>query len=358
MKMNTKIWMPVVMIMAMIFYSCSEQAEQTSEKARYVKTFTVHSGSDIQETVFNGVVNEQREVTLSFKVAGPVNQLLVDDGDYVEKGQVIARIDKRDYKVNLDVATAQYNQAKSEYERYQELYNRKKLPANTLDKVKAGYLMAKSQYENAQNALADTDLKAPFSGYIHQKLIENFETVSAGRPIVSLIDVSTLDITISVPEGMVNEMEKVQKIACDIKNANQDNIPGTIKTVSKKSGPDRLFEVKINITPEDRSTVKPGMVALVNVQYTEKGDAHTQIPVEAVFGQGNESYVWVVNTDSNTVSKQLVNIGELKGSGMIEVISGIQAGSKVVTAGVHSLENNQQVKLMPKKSATNIGELL
>ncbi len=358
MKMNTKIWMPVVMIMAMIFYSCSEQSEQKKQTARYVKTFTVHPGSAIKETVFNGVVNEQREVTLSFKVAGPVNQLLVDDGDYVEKGQVIARIDKRDYKVNLDVATAQYNQAKSEYERYQELYDRDKLPANTLDKIKAGYLMAKSQYENAKNALEDTDLKAPFSGYIHQKLIENFETVSAGRPIVKLIDVSSLDVTISVPEAMVNQMEKVNKITCDIKNAHQENIPASIKTISKKSGLDRLFEVKINITPNNRTTVKPGMVAVVNVQYQPKGDSNTQVPVEAVFAQGSKSYVWVVDKNTNEVSKQEVSVGKLLGSGMIEIVSGITTGNVVVTAGVHSLVENQQVKLMPKKSATNIGELL
>ncbi len=340
--------------------SCGNNTPENNDTIRYVKATEVLPSKGNNVSIYNGVVKERRDVTLSFKVGGPVNELLVDEGDYVTKGQVIAKIDKRDYNIKLQATEAQYTQTKGEYERYQELYKRKKLPENTLEKLKAGYLMAKSQYEATVNALEDTELKAPFSGYVNKKFIENFETVAPGTPIIQLLDFSDLEVVVSIPENNINEMSDIYKITCDIKNANQINVPATLKSLSKKTGSDRMFEAKILLEGESiKQIVKPGMVAKVNITKNSSNNNHLLVPIESVFTTGQNKYVWVIDQNSNKVIKKEVNTFNIQGNGLIEVSSSIiNIGDKVVTAGVHSLTENQEVKILPKKSETNIGGLL
>ncbi len=356
---SKKLWLSLLMLVSVLITSCSEKSANSQEEpVRFVKSAEVISYTGDIESIYNGEVKERSQVTLSFKVGGPVTKLLVDVGDYVEKGQVLVQIDKRDYSVQVNAAEAQYKQAKAEYERYQKLYERKKLPENTLDRLKAGYLMAKSQYDAALNALADTDLKAPFSGYVNQKLIENFETVGPGQPIVELLDLKDLEVVFNVPENHIASINKDVLIRCDIKTANRLNLPSKIKTISKKSGEDRLFEVKVILEGEVNNTIKPGMVAKVKV--VQKGDIEEglMVPVESVFSEGGKNSVWVVNKNNKKVTKRNVQVKKICGEGYLHIISDIKAGDVVVTAGVHSLIENQEVKLLPKKSKTNNGGLL
>jgi RND family efflux transporter MFP subunit len=348
---------PVFLLVLGLLTSCGSTEPKEKEVVRYVKTAEVLPVSGNSTLIYNGVVKENRQVTLSFKVAGPIVELTVDAGDYVNKGQVLARIDKRDYNVNVQASEARYTQSKAEYERYKELYERKKLPENTLEKLKAGYLMAKSQYEAAVNALEDTDLKAPFAGYVNKKMIENFQTVGAGQPIIELLDFSDLEVVVSIPEGQINEMNEVAKITCDIKNANQFAIPGIVKSLSKKTGSDHMFEAKILLKGENLKQVKPGMVAKVNVLKDELDNSGLLVPVEAVFSQSEKKYIWVVDQDM-TVQKHEVTVIKIQQNGLIELKNHVQVGSKVVIAGVHSLVEGQKVQILPEISETNIGGLL
>ena len=352
-------YIPAMVLAIGLLSSCGDNTTEKTESIRYVKATEVLPSQGNDVLIYNGVVKERRDVTLSFKVGGPVNELLVDVGDYVNKGQAIAKIDKRDYKIQLQAREAQYTQAKGEYERYQELYKRKKLPENTLDKLKAGYLMAKSQYEAAVNALEDTELKAPFSGYVNKKFIENFETVGPGVPIIQLLDFSDLEVAVSIPENNINEMSDVYKITCDIRNANKSGIPATVKSISKKTGSDRMFEAKILLEDNDiKHKIKPGMVAKVKVQKNNSDNNNLLVPIESVFSNGQKKYVWLIDNNSHKVKKREVNVSEIQGNGLVEISATINIGDIVVTAGIHSLVENQEVKVLPKKSETNIGGLL
>ncbi|GAF01446.1 efflux RND transporter periplasmic adaptor subunit [Saccharicrinis fermentans] len=355
---SKSLWLSLLLTTAVVFTSCGDKSStEQEENVKYVKSTEALPIDGSSKLIYNGVVKENRQVTLSFKVGGPVQELSVDAGDYVQKGQILARIDKRDYRVKVQATEAQYKQAKAEYERYQELYERKKLPKNTLDKLEAGFLMAKSQYEAAANALSDTDLKAPFSGYINKKMIENYQTVGAGQPIVELLDFSNLEVVVSIPEGQINEMSEVARITCDIRNANLFNIPAKIKTISKKTGDDSMFEAKILLDADSLDMVKPGMVAKVKVIQKISENAGLLVPVEAVFAQAGKQYIWVIDRDMS-VKKHEVTASKIHGDGLMEIKSEIKTGEKVVTAGVHSLIEGQKVKILPKKSATNIGGLL
>jgi len=258
-------------------------------------------------------------------------------------------MDKRDYKIQLQSATAQFNQMKGEYERYQQLYDKKKLPVNTLEKLKAGYLATESAYEAATNALNDTQLEAPFSGYIYHKNIDKFENVAPGQPIVTLIDVSHLEVRFSLSESQVEVASKFDYITCDVPNANVQNLPAKFLSMNEKSNGNDMFDVRLMIANPQKGSLKPGMSTRVRVKMPQKSAALIRVPVESIFYKVNNPYVWIYDATNSTVKSRKVTIENLAQQGYVTVSKGLQQEDQVVTAGVHSLVEDQPVKILNNK---------
>ena len=331
---------------------CGNTEPEQKKESRYVKIAEVHPQNTGSKKTFNATIEENRKSSVAFRVGGPLEKIFIEEGDYVKKGAVLAQLDKRDFNTRLLAAKAQYTQAKGELERYSQLYDQKKLPANTYDKIKSAYLAAKSNWENANNALSDTELKAPFSGFVFKKMVNNHETIAPGQPALILIDTKTLEINFDVPESVVNQLRKGQKVELSINHHPDNRYVATIQSISHKAGKDRLFHVRLKMKNPDPETIKPGMTAKAMV--SEPGTQETSkllIPTEAIFYSQKQANVWIYNAQSHQVSKRPVTATELTEQGLIEIARGIKPGEKVVIAGVHSLIEGQKVKpLSPNTS--------
>ena len=115
-------------------------------------------------------------------------------GNYYKRGEVIAEIDPRDFRIRKERSEALYNQAKAEFERIKVLYGKKNVSASAFEKAKADYVSAKTAYETAVNELNDTRLIAPFDGYVGQVYIEEFQDVKASQPVISFVDLGQLKL--------------------------------------------------------------------------------------------------------------------------------------------------------------------
>ncbi len=166
-----------VCLLTVLFVSCSKDAEEKKEPSvKYVKVLKVEAQSGLRTQSFPGMSQAVREVKLAFRVAGPLVRLPVDTGQYVKKGELIAEIDPRDYRVNVNTVKAQLNVLKAQleeselqYNRYKNLYAQQAAQKSVYDRAKAGYESLKAQVEataeklqTAENALFDTKLPAPF----------------------------------------------------------------------------------------------------------------------------------------------------------------------------------------------------
>ncbi|MBR8535507.1 efflux RND transporter periplasmic adaptor subunit [Carboxylicivirga sediminis] len=336
-----------MLIIGMGIIGCSSSDESKSATTRrYVKVERLGKAQSAEELIFHGQLKEKKEVSVAFKVGGQVYNMLVDEGDYVTKEQVIARIDPRDYKIRLQSAKAQFEQASGEYTRYKELYNKNKLPINTLEKLEAGYLAAKSAYESAENALADTELKAPFNGYIYRKQTNNFENVAPGQPIYALLDVSHLEVLFSLPESKVNKAKSFSQITIDVANAGAYNVPANVLSVNEKANGNDMFDVRLMVNNQLDNGLKPGMSAKVRIQLKAADRAGVVVPVESVFYKEQKAYVWVFDEASSTVSSRAVKVNKLENNGHLSVSSGLTGNEYVVTAGVYSLTESQAVRIL------------
>ncbi|WP_439185479.1 efflux RND transporter periplasmic adaptor subunit [Carboxylicivirga taeanensis] len=335
-----------MLVVGLAVVSCSSKEEKQTTAPRYVKVQRLAKAQDNEELVFHGQLKEEKEVSVAFKVGGQVYNVLVDEGDYVKKGQLIARIDPRDYKIRLQSAKAQFEQASGEYTRYKELYEKNKLPINTLEKLEAGYLATKSAYEAAANALADTELRAPFDGFIYRKKIHNYENVSPGQPIFALLDVSHLEVIFSLPESKVGKAKNFSDIAIDVANANAFSVPAEILSVNEKANGNDMFDVRLKVTNSPQSGLKPGMSAKVRIKLASANSNAIVVPVESVFYKGDKSYVWVYDQNSSKVTSRAVAVSKIQNDGQISIHSGLKGTEYVVTAGVYSLSESQTVRIL------------
>lgn len=346
-----------ILSLIIFFSSCSTKEKEHKERVQYVKVETVKSTNENSRLVFNGVIREKSLTSLSFRVGGPLKTLGVNAGDFVKKGDLIAAIDKRDYELQLQSTKAQYVQLKGEFSRYKELFEEAKIPANSYEKIESGYLMAKTAFENAENQLKDTELRAPFSGYIHEKMTENFQTVAPGQPIVSIIDVSDLEVHISIPENQLLRIKNSRNNYLTVNHSGVNDLPLNIVSISEKTGKDGMYQMKLGFKNDEALNIFPGMTAEVHM-ICGMSESGIQIPSSAIFHQENKNFVWLYQKGSQQVEKQEIRINTLNKDGMIGISSGLKENDRIISAGVHHLTDGQKVQPIQETSESNVGGLL
>jgi len=347
-----------LLVIAAMVVSCSSKDEEQKTSAKFVKTEMIAKGVNQSVQTFNGRIEEKDDVMVSFRVGGPLDKLLVEEGDFVQKGQLLARIDKRDYLIQFRQAKAQYEQIKGEYARYKELYGKGKIPANSYEKIKSGYELAEVAVDHAGNQLADTELRAPISGYISKRFVSNFETTGPGAPIVSIIDISSFELVIKVPASQLKMLKSCEQTIANIPSVGIQNAAVSLKSVNHKPDADDLYQARFDMTSTLKQKIKSGMVAELSLYaFVEEGSKYT-IPSTAVFHKANKNFVWEIDNKAGTVKAREVKLGRFASSGRVEILKGIGKGDQIVVAGVQKLHEGQKVNIIKKPSKTNIGGLL
>ncbi|MBN2643156.1 MAG: efflux RND transporter periplasmic adaptor subunit [Victivallales bacterium] len=302
---------------------------------------------------FPGYVKAARRVELALSVSGVLRELAADKGRRVHKGEVLARLDERDFQHALDSANAVYVETKSALERVGKLHARNIVSSADYEKTQADYDTAAAELQVRRKALNDTVLIAPFDGVIADRYVENYEHVREKTPLVSIYDLSKVEVVIQVPEPLIRDggTQNWQNIQVAFDKERQDFYPAEIKEI--RACPDSVtgtYEVSLTLPPPERFKLLPGMTATVCLAIKNKAGNGVVIPAAAVCSDGvGNAYVWIIAPEGGKPRKQSVIIGNRTGE-MLEVLSGVNSGEHVAAAGTHSLNVNQLVRPMkPRK---------
>ncbi|PID28598.1 MAG: efflux transporter periplasmic adaptor subunit [Candidatus Cloacimonadota bacterium] len=347
----------ILFFITVVFMISSCKSEKSQEKIiRPVKTLKTESRPSLTVHDFPGVIKAGKEAKLAFRVSGTIDSLYFREGQFVSEGQVIAKIDDRDYKLQVKATKAKYEEIKAEAERVFELYKRKSVSKSDYDKAFAGEKMAESKYQSALNQLEDTALKAPFSGYIQNIFFDAHETVNKGLPTVSMIDISFLRIETEIPTKVYLQADNFSDFYFNCEEDKSVKKALKLKSVRKKSNMNELYKMIFEIPSDSAENLVPGMVANVEIIIKNNDETKISIPVNAVFSQNNKSCAWVLKDDK--VYKRNISVGDVFSDGTISVLSGLKENEIIVTAGVHTLKEGQQVKKISETSSDNVGGLL
>mgnify|MGYP001815125464 FL=1 len=345
---------------------CSREAPEPPPAAsRPVKLFAVGGGSNAAIRTFPGRVDATQRAELAFRVSGQLQQLLIKEGDLVEQGQVLARLDPTDYKIVLEDRQANYDNAKRNFERGKELIVDGNISRIDYDRMEAEYRTASAALTAAQQDLEYTVLTAPFKGRIARRNVENFEEVLARQTVIWLQNITELDVIIDLPESVVRS---VRGEARQEGNLRSGETAGTVKAYASFEGrSDRRFNLKPKelATKADDQTqtfrttftmdaptdfnVLPGMTANVIIDLTAviDKDAVKWVPARAVQADNTmEPRVWVLDPATMTVSSRPVKIGRMSGRS-IQVMEGLDGDEEIVSVGAPYLAEGMRVTRMP-----------
>jgi len=333
-----------------ILAGCGSEEVEKKEIIRPVKSLIIGGNSDPTGKGFPGVTKESQESKMSFRIGGPIIKYNVVEGAKVKKGALIAEIDPRDFRVAVQSTEARYNQTKAESERFHRLWKKGSVAKNDYDRKYANYLEAKAAWEDAKNALKDTKLYAPFTGFYGPKLVDIGEDVRKKETITTLVDLSVIEVNTTIPEQLAVQFLNFDKYEVRLETYPDIVFNATLKELEKKPTPEgfplHLYLDHVN-KQNNKTKVAAGMSCRVTINLKSGSDEMERIiiPLTAVFeGELDKSTsVWIINPDNNTVTKQNVTVGDLIGNDAILITEGLTLGQQIVIAGVHRLTEGDKV---------------
>jgi RND family efflux transporter MFP subunit len=343
--------------MAAALAACSKQAPAPAE-VRPVRAITLSAASVGASAEFSGDVRARYESRLGFRVGGKISARKVDIGTVVKRGTLLMQLDPQDLRLgqaqaqaNLRAAQTNYDLARAELKRYQDLRAQNFVSQAVLDQKLAAARSSQATVEAARAALSEqanqtgyASLVSDTDGVVTGIDAEVGQVVQAGTPVVRVARTDEKEVVIGVPEDQVDELRNVSEVKVRLWADPNQSIPGRIREVSPVADPaTRTYTVKVSVPA--REDVRLGMTAAVQIvrRLDAKAGSQLRVPLSALYQDKGASAVWVV--ENGAVRLVPVQLGGVSGNDVL-LTGGVQAGQTVVTAGVNQLKNGQKVRIL------------
>lgn len=347
---------------ALVLVGCSKPAP-VEEPVRAVKVMTVGAQSMQAGLEFAGEVRARVESRLGFQVAGKVTRRLVEVGQRVQAGELLAQLDPQDYKLAAEAGQAQValastnrNLAAADFKRFKALKDQNFISGAELERRETTLVAAQAQLEQAQaqfsaqkNQAGYTRLLADGAGVVVSTDAEAGQVVAAGTPVVRVARDGARDVVFSVPEDKV-ALLKVGSPA-DVRAWSSSAVfKGVVREVAASADPvTRTFLVKLSLTGQDAPAL--GTTVTVVPRALDRGGVQViKLPTTALRQDGPASAVWLLDPANMTVKLQTVQVATADGNEVV-IASGLQPGMQVVAAGVHVLSPGQKVSIYKENGA-------
>lgn len=322
--------------------SCGKKKDSGVKAPTRVKTEVVGTSAANGQQTYVGIVEEYEATAVSFTSMGVVKRVLVNEGQAVGRGQLIAEMEDTQARNLLSGAEASMVQANDALERYKMLHDNGSLPEVQWVEIQSKVAQAKSQLEIAKKNLADCRLVAPVSGIVGNRMIKAGETALPSQAVVTILDISSVKVKVSIPEAEIGGITATTTTSIRVDAVNKEISGGRIEKGVQADALTHTYDIKVNVPNGDRRLL-PGMVASVQFAAVAQQQAQqTMLPVTAIQKRADGSlFVWTVSKDS-TAHRTTVNTGGTQGNRIV-ITSGIENGQRIVTEGYQKLSDGTKV---------------
>jgi RND family efflux transporter MFP subunit len=370
----------ITFLLVLCLSACSKKEEEQPKAAvaRPIKLLTIgevsrtnsRGSSSTQTRKLPGTVKATDQVDLAFQVAGTLIALPIKEGQRIKKGDLVAGLDTRDFISNLNnakgvvaKANASVEYANAEYQRYRNIKATDagavsdsivSLKQTSLKVSKADLQSAQAGLAIAQDQLDYTSLRAPFSGIVARKYVDNFQELKAKEAVVSIQNISDIDITIDVPEMMMTPIRQTKpKVFAEFAADPSRRFELKLKEAALQADPQtQTYRVVLSMPAPTGIRILSGMTATVSIEFAEANvntvvvsETNIVIPLIAVLADNaGHSTVWVVNEKTMSVHRRDVKTGDLSGADSIRINSGLKEGEVIAISGVSKLQEGQIVR--------------
>ncbi|ANF82925.1 efflux transporter periplasmic adaptor subunit [Acinetobacter sp. NCu2D-2] len=348
----------MIIVCSLTLWGCSKDKTAVEQEVPFVMV-SQPSGSHTEQKSYAGDVQAKQQTALAFRVPGQITQRLVDVGDRVSKGQVLAILDVKDALLQSNVARAQLDNAKSaakiaqdELHRFQQLLPLNAVSRSQYDAVENQYKAAAStlkqaqaNFEVSQNQTSYNKLIATQNGVITGRHIEVGQVVAAGQAAFDFAVNGDREVVIGVPEQAVSEFKVGQSAWVTLWSKPNEKFAGYIREISPAADQSRTFRIKVALR-EGHSLIQLGQSARVFF-VSNRTDILT-VPLSSVSAENGQAYVMTVKPD-NTLRKVPVTLGAY-GRDSVPVLSGLKADEYVVIGGIHLLRDKQTIRPIDREN--------
>lgn len=346
--------------------ACDDRQQvQAEEPLRPVRTIVASASDGFAGRDFPGIVIAENRVDLAFRVAGKLKELLIKEGDQVTKGQVIARLDQTDFKIELEDKKANFEKAKANFTRSAKLLEPGHISQREFDEIKANYSTAEAHMKAARQNLIYTELKAPFDGSITKIYVDNFEEVMAKGKVATLQDLKSMEVEIDVPESLMiraKRGEGTRNIFATFDAIKDKKFLLKFREVSAQADETtHAYKIRLSLPVIENYTILPGMTATVSVDNVKTSDSSQDgtdivIPSHAVMEDSKGRFVYIAKPESTSsmtgvIHRRDVTTSRLTSRGLA-VTAGLNQDDLVVVAGMSKMQEGLRVRLMAAAELT------
>jgi membrane fusion protein, multidrug efflux system len=348
---------PAVLIVAALgLAGCSQEKAEVKDIIRPVKVVEIGQAQTTRELDYSGSVRARTEMNLGFRVAGKVTERLVDIGQHVTTGDVLARIDPSDYDLSVKSAEASLDAAERQVEtvdlakkRAEQLYAKTFASKSQLEQATLTYNQAvatrdaaRSTLAQARNQVGYTDLKASEDGIVTAVSADVGQVVGAGTPVMTVAVDGEKEVLIAVPEMDIAGFKPGKDVKASFWSDDALSLDGKVREVAGSADPQsRTFAVRVSLPNDAR--VLLGMTANIAASVASRQQM-VSVPLSALAEKGGRKIVWTVDRTSETVHPRAVKVGGFTADG-VNVADGLKQGDVVVAAGTQFMTENLKVKL-------------
>ncbi len=372
-----KIFSMVFLLSFLIVSACDRKKEEVEPVIRSVKTQVITESLDYEFREFAGQLKPGDQIDLTFELSGSLEEVQLEVGQNVKKGEVLAQIDPVTYelqaqsaKATVVGAEAALVQAQSEYERQEQLAKQKLASQSvlgsaqaSLDNAKASLEVAQKQLEIAEENLSKTKITAPYDGVISQVNQKSYAQINVGEAVATMYREGKLEVEFIVPSSIAHKLTVNQEVDIWVSGKPKKLYKGRISELGRLANQVAAFPVVVQIT-EGIDDLRAGEAVRVRLKVPLAQDETIigyAVPVQAIITderqdvQEREAHVFLFDEATSTVKKTLIHIIAVNDN-MVITDKGLKPGDIVVTAGANFLYEGTKVKLLSAPDTAKAGE--
>lgn len=319
--------------------STEEKSEEEETPPVPVETARPLRGDVV--AVYSGTapIEAYAEADVTAKVDGEVREILVEEGDAVTEGQVLARLDGDRLRLELSESRAQLQKMERDFERNEELREKGLLSEGDFEKLQYDLEALRASYNLASLELDYTQIRAPINGVVSQRFVKIGNTIKIGDPVFRVTGMDPLVAYLHVPEREFRRIAPGQVVDIAIDALGDDRVMAEVTRVGTIVDPDTgTFKITIEISdPEQR--IKPGMFGRMNIIF-DKHENVLKVPRAALQEDADGTYLFV--TEDDVAVRRPVETG-YSANGFVEITSGIDDGDDIIVVGQIGLKNEANV---------------
>lgn len=308
-----------------------------------VKVETVKTEEVSLDFSANGNFEPLQELSFSAEKPGRVVRVLVDEGDHVRVGQTLAIVRSEQVSSDLQTAQASYQNAVSDYGRFENAFKTGGVTKQQLDQAKLNLVTSKSRLQQAKVNIGDTNIKATINGIVNKKYIEPGSVLGAATQMFDIVNVSKLKLKVTVNENQVAGLKLGNIVTVKASVYPDKEFSGKISFIAPKADSRLNFPVEIEIANNSSNDLKAGMYGTADFASNQQKQSLMIVPRNSFVGSVSSNQIFVV--ENGLAKLKTVTAGRILGE-KVEILNGLSEGEIVIVTGQINLQEGTKVDII------------